>query len=183
MLCTVLALGGCAYPSGRVLLPLTPLKTDTERFGYQTETDRHWILTLPTSEPAPNPNRPHLVEHWLDPAYCPVWPLRCGWTRHALTMTGPYPFESNVWFPFGNLPKPGTKGGACGLQQYRGIKTEGGKDKEWQGNTWPFVPLEFHPAGCIVNGRDDCGPSEQHAFRWRCDGLAGSWNEYDFAAY
>lgn len=134
----LLLVAGCALPHTRVYLPDPSLKSDTT-LGYQTEQDRHDIRLFVGT--------PALVEHWRQSAF----PF--GEIRHSKWETGPYPFTSHVWFPFGI---PTVKGEHGGLQTYNGVKIEGGKYKEFQANGWPYVPLEFHEI-------------EQNAWRWKSD--------------
>lgn len=129
---------GCALSHTRVYLPEPALKSDST-LGYQTEQDRHDIRLYV--------GKPEMVEHWREDAF----PF--GQIRHSKWKTGPYPFTSHEWFPFGI---PTVKGEHCALQTYNGVKIEGGKYKEFQANGWPYVPLEFHEV-------------EQNAFRVKCD--------------
>lgn len=90
---------------------------------------------------------PITVRAWTEPAF----PF--GTMRYAEWM-GDYPFKSRGWFPMG---VPTVKGEHCGVQWYSGIKVEGTIHRELNGlYKIPGYPLEFKP-------------SEQHAFRVKCD--------------
>lgn len=148
----LLILTGCGVPFTRNLIPDPSLKSDTT-LGYQTEQNRHDIRLYH--------GEPQLVEMWIQEAF----PF--GQLRHSKWMTGPYPFTSDVWFPFGI---PTKKGDGFGFQSYHGIKVEGGKYREFRKNGWTFTPLEFHSkAVCELQGIDDCWPSEQEGFRGKSD--------------
>ena len=87
------------------------------------------------------------VRHWTEPAF-PFGTMR------YIEWMGDYPFRSRDWFPMG---VPTVKGEHCGVQWYSGIKQEGTIHRELnQLYKIPGTVLEFKP-------------SEQHAFRLKCD--------------